>query len=130
VTGTTTQRLTLQEAIESLTGWEEIAIEQAAGYTIEKMNDEDNPRSILLARSVAAVVKSREDDVKYAEAYRAVMGMKQSEVLGFFAEAEEEPVEHDPITEPGKGDSPDVNGLRSSQRSASSQDNPLTSTPA
>jgi len=122
-------REAVSEMIGSLTGFDEIAIEKATGHTIEWMSGHDH--EIQLMRAVAAVQLARaEAGPKYADAYRQAMGMKQSEVLSYFAPEPEDAMPDDPDSEVGKGNSPHVNEPTISQPSVLSPESPPISTPA
>jgi hypothetical protein len=111
---------TFDEAIESLTGWDEIAIEKATGHTIESMTDEKTMRALQLSRAVAAVLLGRDKGMPHGEAYREVMGWPQAQVQAMFAEPPKQDVIPDePDSESGKGGSSPVPALATSPHSAS-----------
>jgi len=95
---------TATEVIASLTGYDEIAIEQTAGRTIEEMAG--TGRDLQLTRSLAAVLVSREQEIKYAEAYKQVMGKRQSELGELFEDEPDDAFPDEPDSEAGKGESP------------------------
>jgi hypothetical protein len=110
-------KLTPTEVVDSLTGWEEIAIEQATGMTVERMNDEENPHTVRLLRSLAAVLAWREAiaggdlAAKYQACYAEVMGKTQGQVGEVFADddSDDDVMEDDPDSEAGKDEgSPSV----------------------
>lgn len=102
-------QLTFEEAMETLTGWDEIAIGKVSGISIEQMSgDQDRgvaPQALHLTRCVAAVLLGRDKDMKYAEAYREVMDWPQSRVQGMFAEPPDDVLPEEPDSESGKGES-------------------------
>ena len=105
-------KLTAQEVTESLTGWDEIAIEDAFGRTLEEMADEEGHRQIMLMRALGAVVVARSKNLEagsfpkaFKDAYREVMGMRQSQVTGLFAEEPDDVMPDEPDSESGKDDS-------------------------
>lgn len=103
---------TLQEIMDSLTGWDELAIEKTTGYMIEKMADEKNPRALQLTRAVGAVVVAREKNMTYADAYREVMSWPQFRVQDLYAPEPDEVMPDDPDSVEGKGDSPPLDEQR------------------
>jgi hypothetical protein len=111
---------TFEEAMDTLTGWDEIAIEKASGYTIEAMSDETRVRALQLTRCVAAVLVARSKEMPYGDAWREVMGWPQSRVQGMFAPEPEDVIADEPDSDSGKGDSPDGLALTTSPHSVSS----------
>jgi hypothetical protein len=94
---------TFTEATESLTGWDELAIEKASGYTVEQMADQGKPRALQLTRCIAAVFVSRAKQMPYADAYREVMGWPQTQVQGMFGDEPADVMPDDPDSDSGKG---------------------------
>jgi hypothetical protein len=107
-------KLTATEVVDTLTGWEEIAIEQSTGKTLEMMQNPEHPNNVLLLRCLAAVLKWREAvadgdlAAKFHASYHQVMGMTQSDVNGVFSDESEDGdiLEGEPDSEAGKDDSP------------------------
>lgn len=91
--------LTAEEAFDSLTGFDEIAIAHHFGRTVSDLAQND---ASMFGRSLVFIVKRREcgtDD----EARNAAMGMTLKEFTTFFAEAEEAEAGKDkqPAASPG-----------------------------
>jgi hypothetical protein len=107
-----TSELTLNEAMESVTGFDEIAIEKHMHYDIYTSDDEENgvygrEKPVLLVRCMVFVMKRREG-LSDGDAYKAVMGMSVREVNDYFAKAPEPEVDpDDPETDEGKDASSD-----------------------
>ncbi|HEY9415280.1 MAG TPA: hypothetical protein VIQ30_11005 [Pseudonocardia sp.] len=103
--------MTPTDVVDSLTGWDEKAIEASAGVTLEKMQDPEKPNNVLMLRCLGAVLlwrAAQEEDkaAKYPAFYRQTMGMTQAEVNDLFAGKDDEEVfDEDPVTESGKDDS-------------------------
>jgi hypothetical protein len=120
------ERLTFTEATEALTGWDEIAIEKASGYSIEQMSGDSRtpPRALLLTRCVAAVHLSRDKGLKYGEAYNEVMGWAQGRVQAMFEDEPDDVLPDEPDSEVGKGGSGPAPEQTSWQISASEPGSP------
>jgi hypothetical protein len=113
-------KLTASEVVDTLTGWEEIAIEQSTGKTLEMMQNPEHPNNVLLLRCLAAVLKWREAvagdlGAKFHASYHEVMGMTQSTVNDMFSGESEDGdiLEGEPDSEAGKDDlqqPPEPNG--------------------
>lgn len=96
-------KLTPEEVVDSLTGFDEIAIEKATGgRTLEWLTKNDH--EIQMLRALGAVVVARSDGVKIEQAYHETVNpMPQSEVKGLFAPDEDDDVMPDePDSESGK----------------------------
>lgn len=93
-------RPSMEEFVESLTGYEEIAIEKAFGAAVVSLLD-TNPT--MSARALVFVARKR-DGMKDQEARKAVMEMRLGDVQGFFPDEEPEVDEDNPVTDAGKGD--------------------------
>ena len=101
-----TTELTIEEVQESITGFDEIAVEQHMGMDIYT---DAEAKPILLLRALVFVHQVHE--LKPApEARKAALGMTLKEVQGYFAEPPEEIDEDEPDTEAGKGDSQPATG--------------------
>lgn len=96
-------QMTLEEMAESLTGYEEIAIEKATGDSLMALQESHPTRMI---RALVALDMSRRDSCRFPDAYKQAMEMPFGEVMGWF-QTDSEPMPDDPITESGKGGSPD-----------------------
>lgn len=97
------------EVLESLTGYEELEIEQRFGAMPDVLL---TTKSTTGLRALAAVVIARDleaQDVKdpKAKAYRHVMGLTLAQVTDFFPDEEEEPAldGDEPVTPAGEDDS-------------------------
>jgi hypothetical protein len=92
------------EVFDSLTGYDEIAIEKAAGSPVEVLQEN---RKVLLLRCLVAVDIMRESQPKvtYPLAYKQAMEMTISEVNDYFDASDENDIDpDDPDSEPGKDD--------------------------
>ena len=107
-------KLTPTEVVDSLTGWEEIAIEQSTGKTVEQLNE---THYVRLLRCLAAVLAWREEiaagdlAAKYQTHYTQAMGKTQGQVGEAFADddSDDDVMEDDPDSEAGKDEgSPSV----------------------
>jgi hypothetical protein len=123
-----------EEVVNSLTGWDEIAIEQASGKTLEQMQEK---HQILMVRCLAAILEWREKleagdaAAKYATVYREVMDRPQHQVTEMFDMDQAEDVMPDePDSETGKDDSEPGPAPMTSPSSASSPESSPISTPA
>lgn len=124
-----------QEAVEALTGWDEIAIAQCCGRSVHalSLDPKEGGDGILLVRVVAAALLAREaagggphNPTEFKKAYHEVMALKQSEVQArFYRPDDEEPAEGDA----GK-DERSVSTSAIEQPSASQHElDPLSTTP-
>lgn len=131
----TDARPTANETIDSLTGWEEIAIEQSSGKTLEMMQDKTKPNNVLMLRCLGAVLKWREKTAagdlaaKYHASYSEVMGMTQGDVGDLFAGEPDDLVPAEPDSEVGKDDSPQTSELEAKLSSVSLPESHPISTP-
>jgi hypothetical protein len=91
------------DVIETLTGYDELALEAVAGKPFEALGPS------LLVRAMAAVLMSRADErLTIQGAYQTTLGMKQTELEAWWAQqeaAEDEVFEDEPVTDEGKDDS-------------------------
>lgn len=121
---------TAREVIDSLTGFEELAIEKATGAAVEIWSDQG--RDLVLTRALAAVINARETyDGKDKPAtpalinstinaeYQKIQAMPQRDVAKIFEDDPVEVFEDEPVTEPGKDSAHSINGHTTSQSSAS-----------
>lgn len=110
----TDAKMTADEVVDSLTGFDEIAIRNAFGMDILK-SGEDQPATML--RSLAFVLNRREG-MTDSDAKNAALSMTLGEVNALFEEDEDEAVPDDPSTPLGKDDSPSESRPRISPLSA------------
>lgn len=112
----------IRDLIPTLTGFEEIGIEQVCGKSLEELTDsgtKEHPkpmRDLLLARVMGAVLFARAEKVTLGAAWAKVLALPQSELADLFEDDEddvEDMLEDDPDTEAGKGDSETVSVLTS-----------------
>ena len=89
--------VTAAEVVQSLTGFDEIAIEKAFGVAVEGMATE-----AALLRALAFVVEKRAGK-NDAEAKKAALSLSRKDVEGYFTAAEDEPMPEEPVTASGKG---------------------------
>jgi hypothetical protein len=94
-------QMTAEEMSNSLTGFDEIAIEKHMEMDIY-MDAETKPVKAL--RSLVFIAKTREG-LTAPDARQAALEMSMSQVNDFFAE-DDEPNPDEPVTEAGKDDEP------------------------
>lgn len=109
-----TEKMTVEEFIATLTGYDEQAIKVAFGAKPAELNDGDKS---ALIRSLYFTAKRREG-LTDAEAKKAAQAATLGEVNGSFSD-DDEPMPEDPITESGKDESELSPTPSSSQTSAS-----------
>ncbi len=97
-TETTTDRPSVEEMTQSLTGFDEIAIEKHMGMDIYT---DGETKPVMLLRSLVMVHKTR-DGLSGPDARAAALGMKVSEVQDYFTESETALPDTEPETEAGK----------------------------
>lgn len=90
---------TFDEVLNSLNGFDEIALEKATGKTLDALID---GHKILMMRAVVAIDISRTEDIKYQDAYQKAMLMPMGEIPEYFTEAPDEVMPDEPVTELGK----------------------------
>lgn len=95
-------RMSTEEMLESLTGFEEIAIERA--FSAEVMDLAKTKPTMFLRSLVFTHLVREGQDVNSAKQSAMELTLKASQ--GFFEEAEEELMPDDPSTEPGKDSAP------------------------
>lgn len=120
-------RLTANEVINSMTGFEERILEKVVGKGIDHMAAEGD--SLLMIRSTAAMLKAREaaagaptSEREFRAAYQEIQAMPRNDLSELFEVEENEPFEDEPVTEQGKDDSGPGETQPSSLSSASEQD--------
>lgn len=91
--------VTVEEAVKSLNGFDEIAIEQKYGLELEALQE----KPLKLMRALAFIIFRREgqDD---AEALESSQTLTLGSLEEFFATDEDEVDPEEPTTEAGKGD--------------------------
>lgn len=94
-----TDKITVNEALEQLTGWDEIAIKKTWGAEITDLRE--SPFTFMRA---LIFVDARRNGAKDHEAKEAAMTLTIREVSDHFAEDEDEAMPDEPVTESGKGD--------------------------
>lgn len=94
------QRPTVEEMVDSLTGFDEIAVEQAFGNDVISMLQK-NPT--MGGRALVFIAKRR-DGMKDPDARKAAMEMRLGEVQAYFPDEAPEVNEDEPVTAVGKGD--------------------------
>lgn len=95
---------TTTEVLQSLTGWDEIAIEQACGKPIEVIAAQG--RDLQFTRILAAVLISRrEEDTSLKDAYQRVMGQQIETVQHEFEDEPDDVFPDAPDSEAGKDSS-------------------------
>lgn len=109
--------LTLNEAMESVTGFDEIAIEKHMNYDIYTSDDEElgifRSKPVLMIRCLVFVMQRRagQSDV---EARQTAMGMSVKDVHEYFTADPEEVDPDAPESPEGKDDTPPVGEPESS----------------
>lgn len=121
-------KLTANEVMDSMTGFEEIAIEKVTGYGIDAMAEQG--RSLRLIRAAATILEARKvagegavlSEKEVRAAHLKIQAMPRSELAEVFEVEEDEPFEDEPVTDQGKDDSEHERTPSSSPTSASGQD--------
>jgi hypothetical protein len=119
---------TVQEVIDSLTGFEEMGIAKATGQGLEAWADQG--RRLVTTRAVASVLLARSEAeegktltaTEIKGAWDRVQAMNQTEVSALFEDEEPEVFPEEPVTEQGKDDSQPSDERESSPGSASEQE--------
>ena len=106
--------MTAEEFLDSLTGFDEMAIKKAFGDTITNLSSNDQ---MMFARALVFIAKRREG-LADGPAKNAALEMTFGEVTRYFAE-DVETTPEEPETESGKGGLPLGPTLTSSPASAS-----------
>lgn len=91
-------KVTVTETIQSLTGFEEIAIAKHFEHDISTLLD---AHATMAGRALVFTIKTREGK-EPRHAKTEAMAMTLQQVNDYFAEDEDEPMPEDPITEQGK----------------------------
>lgn len=94
-----TDKITVNEAFEQLTGWDEIAIKKAFGAEVTAMRKQP----FTFARALA-FVDFRRGGKNDRDAYETALGLTIRDLNDHFLEDEDEPMPDEPVTESGKGD--------------------------
>lgn len=97
-------QITANEMLESLTGFDEVAIATHFGAEALELAEK---KPTMLARALAFVHMTRPEgggmDAKTAR--KQAMGLTIKQANGYFAESDEEPFPEEPVTAEGEGDS-------------------------
>lgn len=105
-------QMNVAEMVETLTGFEEIAISKRFGSTIEQIGVTSG---FTLNRALAFVLRKR-DGMNDDEAYEAVMSMPLKAVTDLFSGEDDDEIDpEEPETEAGKGGSKPVKKRVTSQ---------------
>lgn len=91
----TNGKLTVDEHMELLTGFDEVAIEERFGKDIDSL------RFTMSLRALAFTSRTRNGQPA-KDAYKAVMSLTLKELGDLFADDADEPMPDEPVTEPGK----------------------------
>lgn len=96
--------MTMTEAAQSLTGFEEQAIVKAFGRTIETLATES---LAAMGRALVFVLEKRDGGKSDKDAKQVAMEMSRSALNDYFPDAPDDEIDPDePETEAGKDDSP------------------------
>lgn len=87
---------TAEDVLDSLSGFDEIAIATAFGHTVAVLVQDHQS---TFARALVFILKRR-DGLSDVEAYQASMEMPLKAVLAYFAEDSEESGKDEPVSEP------------------------------
>lgn len=90
---------TFDEVLNSLNGFDEIALEKATGKTLDALID---GHKILMMRAVVAIDISRTENTRYQDAYQKAMLMPMGEIPEYFTEPPDEVMPETPDSELGK----------------------------
>jgi hypothetical protein len=93
-----TADVTLTELLESVTGFDEIAVEQQFGIDLYVGND---AHPMKVARAAVFIHKIHQQ-TPAPEARKYALGLTTNEVESYFLPEPEEPVAHEPVTDVGK----------------------------
>lgn len=96
-----TAQESFDEHLDSLTGYEELAISSRFGFDIVTLLQR---APSMAGRALIFTAKARDGEAEAA--YKAAMSLPMREVDGYFAPDEAEVDEDEPETEQGKDDSP------------------------
>ena len=105
---------TLSEMVESLTGYDELAIEKHFGAPI---SDLMNSKPTTGIRGLIFVHKTREN-FSAVDAKKQAMELPMRGAMDYFASDEQEPLPEEPVTEQGKDSEPFGSEPANSQPSA------------
>jgi hypothetical protein len=98
-------KLSFSESVASLTGYEEVELEERFGETIGRLMDS----ALSKAGRALIYIDERRAGAKPADAYKTAMSMRLVEVNTRFFDDDEDADDFDPdnpVTEQGKDDSP------------------------
>lgn len=93
-------RPSMEEFVESLTGFEEIGIEEAFGQGIVQLLE---TKATMAARALIFVDRKR-SGLKAQEARKAALEMRLGDVQDYFVDEQPEVDEENPVTAEGKDD--------------------------
>jgi len=99
--------MTASEVVQSLTGYEEIAIEKALGKPIEHLGTESG-----LLRALAYVTEKRGGSSE-SDAKRRALSLTRKELETYFSDDEDEVMPDEPVTDSGKPSSSSASAPRS-----------------
>lgn len=99
-------KLTFTEVLDSLTGYDEQAIEQRFGGDINTLLRTNATKA---SRSLVYILLKRENEAADTQnpdgkAYKKVMGIPMAEITDYFGDDVDEIDENSPVTESGKDD--------------------------
>lgn len=97
-----TADITADEMFDALTGFEEIAISKSFGRTVVELANSDQ---LQLGRALI-FAHLRRSGIKDVAAYKQAQEMGTRQARDYFQPSEDEPMPDEPVTEPGKDDSP------------------------
>lgn len=95
----TTEKITADEALELLTGFDEIAIKKSFGAEITELRE--SPFTFMRA---LVFVDFRRAGQKDPEAKESALALTIRQVADHFADDPDEPMPDEPVTDSGKGD--------------------------
>lgn len=106
MTNEATRKLTYDETLESLTGYDEHAIEQRFGVDINTLL---RSNAIKASRALVYVLLKRENEAQdlkdpAGKAYKTVMEAPMGTLTDYFGDDVDEIDENSPVTESGKDD--------------------------
>lgn len=88
------------EAIQSCTGWDEIAVKKAFGSPLDHFSKSDRG---MLGRALYFVMARREEGVSDQDAYRAAMDATTADLQAAFEDDPDDTMPEDPDSPAGKG---------------------------
>ncbi|WBQ02941.1 hypothetical protein [Kribbella sp. CA-293567] len=103
----TTTELTFDEVLDSLTGYDELAIKSTTDVPLSKMLAADSVHALRAVIGIHTLRETGKSGSKaYQAAYKAAMEMPLSQVRQYFAEPPGDPIPDEPDSTAGKDDSP------------------------